>query len=88
MKRRSHTSKRCQRRGATLVLAVLFTVVILGVLALAIDLGHVVLVRTQLQVAADSAAMAAASGMGLPRSEMLAVANEYAGYHTVQGKNI
>ncbi len=76
------------RRGVTLVLAAIFTVVMLGVIAFAIDLGHVVLVRTQLQVAADSAAMAAAASMGLPRNEMLAVANEYAGYHSAQAKSV
>ena len=76
------------RRGATLVLAVIFIVVLLGVIAFSIDLGYVVLVRTQLQVAADSSALASACSMGLPRDEMLAVAQKFAGYHTTQGKSV
>ena len=88
MNGRRRTRGERARRGVTLVLAVIFIVVMLGIIAFAIDLGHVVLVRTQLQVAADSSAMASACSMGLPRDDMLAVAQEFAGYHTTHGKNV
>ncbi len=81
-------SKKQSRRGVTLVLAAMFSVVMLGLIACAVDLGHVVLVRTQLQVAADSSAMAAAASMRLTRKDMLAVARQFAGYHTAQGRSV
>ena len=81
-------SRKPSRRGVTLMLAVVFSVVMLGLLACAVDLGHVVLVRTQLQVAADSSAMAAAASMRLPRKEMLHVARQFAGYHTAQARSV
>jgi len=69
------------RRGGVLVMSAVLMVALIGMVAFAVDLGYVVLVRTQLQVAADSSAMAAAASMGLPRAEMMAVAREYAAYH-------
>jgi hypothetical protein len=59
------------RRGATLVIVALFVVILIGMCAFAIDIGHVTLVRTQLQMAADSAALAGAAAMveGQPKSE-------------------
>ncbi len=83
--------KRCQqrkplpRRGAILILSAVLGVVMLGVVAFAVDLGAIVLARTQLQAAADSSAMAAAASMRLTRTEMNAVAQEYANYHDACG---
>ena len=79
---------RARRRAATLVLAVFLMVLMLGMVAFAIDVGYIALVRTQLQVAADSSAMAAAAAMTLPQSEMVATARQYAGYHQGGGKNV
>ena len=73
------------RRGAVLILAALLLVLVMALLAFAIDLGYIVLVRTQLQSAADSSAMAAAASMALPRGEMENVAKEYAGYNDCGG---
>jgi hypothetical protein len=50
-----------RRWGVTLVMAVLLLAATLMAMAFAVDLGQVLLVRTQLQAAADSAALAAAS---------------------------
>ncbi|MFZ5832806.1 MAG: pilus assembly protein TadG-related protein [Planctomycetota bacterium] len=73
------------RRAAILILTALLLTVFLGIIAFAIDTGYIVLVRTQLQAAADSAAMSAAASTGLPREEMVAIAEQYAGYHQAGG---
>lgn len=48
-----------KRKGAVVVLVVLFLVATLGFLAVSIDLGYVVTARAEMQRAADAAAMAA-----------------------------
>ena len=72
---------RCRRRGATLVLAALLMVLLLGMVAFAVDIGRIVLVRTQLQVAADSAALASASDLAESCTDGVAIAQQYAGAH-------
>jgi hypothetical protein len=52
-----------QRRGAIVVLTGILCVVLLAMVAFAVDLGYLTLVRTELQNAADAAAMAGASGL-------------------------
>lgn len=56
-------TRRPTRRGATLVLVALLIAFIVGMCAFAIDLGYIMLVRTELQNAADSAALAGAGAM-------------------------
>lgn len=82
--------RRCSRsrRAVTLILALLFIVIMLGMIAFAIDMGNIVLVRTELQAAADSSAMAAAAVMNLPREEMVDTADRYAGYHIAASTNV
>lgn len=87
MHRRVHPAEPA-RRGAMLVVAAVLLTVLLGVVAFGLDIGSIVLVRTQLQAAADSAAMAAAASMGLPRDEMVAVAQRHAAYHTAGGRPV
>src|SRR4051794_7298964 len=53
----THTSK---RRGAVLPLVAICTIALMGMLALAIDIGMVAVARSQAQNAADSAALAGA----------------------------
>ncbi len=53
--------KRNDRRAAVLLLATLFLVVMFALLAFAVDIGYISLAQTQLQSAADAAALAAAS---------------------------
>lgn len=55
-----HTAPRRQH-GAILVLTVLLLVILLGFAALALDLGRLYVLRTEMQNAADAAAMAAAA---------------------------
>lgn len=59
-------------------MSALLMVFMLGMLAFAIDIGYIALARSQLQVAADSTALAAAAAINLERAEMEAVARRYA----------
>jgi Flp pilus assembly protein TadG len=61
---RASIQNRPQHRGAILLLTVLLIVVLLGMIAFAVDLGYLMMAKTQLQAAADSAALAAAGTMG------------------------
>lgn len=81
-------ASRKPRRGATLVLMALMMVALLGMLAFATDIGYIMLVRTQLQVAADSAAMAAGSVMGGEKKEIIATARRYAEGNIAGGTNV
>jgi Flp pilus assembly protein TadG len=55
-----HTTKPNDRRGAIVVLAAFFMIVMVAFIAMAVDLGYLQNVRTELQRSADSAAMAGA----------------------------
>lgn len=72
-------SRKSNRRAATHILSVFVLVVLLGMLACALDLGHLMLLRSQLQVAADSAAVAAAKTLGNDLSEIVTAAGGKAG---------
>lgn len=52
---------RSSRRGTIIVLAAVLMVVMLGVIAFAVDIGRIVMVRSELQTVADSAALAGVS---------------------------
>jgi len=63
-------------------------VVILAMVAFAVDVGYLALVRTQLQVAADSAALAAAASMEKASSDPVAVAQSYAAQNRAGGRTV
>ncbi|MEN6408056.1 MAG: pilus assembly protein TadG-related protein [Thermoguttaceae bacterium] len=71
-------TKESTRRGAIAVLAMVFLVVALGMVAFVVDVGYLALTRTRLQAAADSAALAGAATINLPRAEMEAEAKAMA----------
>lgn len=93
MRKRNECSAGRPRRGAVVVLVAILLVVILGMVALALDIGWILMTRTQLQAASDSAALAAGtellSGLGHhparePGQVVLAgnpVAEHYAALH-------
>jgi hypothetical protein len=56
-------TKRYQRRAAVIAWTMISMTTLLGMAALAVDLGHVRVVGSELQNAADAAAMAGASGL-------------------------
>ena len=90
-----HRYCRPRRRGAIVVLAAILMVVLLAMVAFAIDLGYLAVVRTQAQNCADAAALAAAWEMADERrlecdmDEILAAARdtaiEYADLEYVNG---
>ena len=63
--KRTRRQGRHQRRGAVIALVAISLLVLLGCAALAIDGGQLYLARTQLQAAADAAALAGASAIVL-----------------------
>ena len=71
---------RPDERGVTSVFIALLLVVFLGMAALAIDMGQLFVVRSELQTAADSASVAAAYALPDPGT-VEAIAIDYAGYN-------
>jgi Flp pilus assembly protein TadG len=61
---RNSSASRRSLRGTILPVIALIIVVLFGMLAFAVDLGRVVVCRTQIQNAADAAALAGASALG------------------------
>ncbi len=76
------------RRGAVAVLIALLLVFIMGMVAFGVDIGYIVLVRTQLQAAVDSAAMAAVPAMIDDVEGVYDAANLYAGKHWAGGQYV
>ena len=83
-----HSGQKRSRRGTTLAMMALSLVVILGMVAFALDVGYLVLVRTQLQIAADAGALAAAATTNLPHDEMLAEASHFVSRHAAGGESV
>lgn len=77
-----------RRLGATLVLAALLMTLLVGMIAFAMDIGYIVLVRSQLQSAADSAAMAAASVMAGDSKEVVSTARQFAALNMAGGRQV
>jgi Flp pilus assembly protein TadG len=72
---------RNRRRGIIAVLSAALFIVMLAMIAFAVDVGYMGVVRAQLQAAADSAALAAAGASSNSREGMVQVAQAFAGYH-------
>jgi Flp pilus assembly protein TadG len=83
----TNTHKKNRHRGAVLVLAAILMVVVLGIVAFAVDLGYILLAKTQLQVAADAAALAAASSIG-DRDKLIENAQEIGELNHVGGSAV
>jgi hypothetical protein len=82
------SSRNRHRRGVALVFFVVSLLMILGLMAFALDIGHMVLVRTQLQVAADAAVIAASSQLGKEPSDVFASAKRIGEFHLAASKNV
>ena len=78
-------TRRRRRRGAILVLFALLAIVLIGMVALSVDTGYIYVTRREAQVAADSAALAAAAYVPTSTAQATAAAIEYAGYNQVAG---
>jgi len=70
------------------VFAAFLMILMLGMVAFAVDVGYMMVEQTQLQSAADSAAMAAAANMSGIQSNMLSAAQQYGGYYNAGGKAV
>jgi Flp pilus assembly protein TadG len=85
---RSRARSNHRRRGVTAVLIVLLLIVFFAMVAFAIDVGYMALTRTQLQAAADSAALAAASVLAAAPDTCYEVAADYADDHRAGGASV
>lgn len=86
--KRSPLKLKKHNRGAIAVLAAVFCVVMMGLIAFAVDIGYIGMVRTQLQAAADSSALAAAGSSGQSQAEMVQTAQEFADANIATGRHI
>lgn len=83
------SGKRRRERGVVAVTAALGLFVLLGIAALAVDLGMLVAARTQLETAADAAALAAAKELAFgARDHAIRRAEEYAHHNLVLGQPV
>ncbi|MGD0516470.1 MAG: pilus assembly protein TadG-related protein, partial [Thermoguttaceae bacterium] len=85
---RKSIQNRPQHRGAILLLTVLLIVVLLGMIAFAVDLGYLMMAKTQLQAAADSAALAAAGSMGQSQTIASNAAKSYAAQNLIGNQSV
>ena len=84
---------RSRKGGSVIVLTAILSVVLFGMVAFAVDIGYIALVRTELQRTADAAAHAAAYEMTDPSvsSPMQAardMAQKVGGWHTAGGRTV
>jgi Mg-chelatase subunit ChlD len=68
---------RVRRRGAIIVLTAIILVVMVILIALAVDIGYLSTVRTELQCAADAGALAGAAEMTASRGKAIAAARDF-----------
>ncbi|MCS7304319.1 MAG: VWA domain-containing protein [Thermoguttaceae bacterium] len=80
--------KHPQQPGAILVLTAVLMVVLIGMVAFGVDLGYVVLTRTELQAAADAAALAGAGAAAEGKSAATQAVYRFASMHTAAGQSI
>ena len=81
-------SPRRPRRGAVIVLAAVLLVALLCVVAFAVDFGYIVMVKTQLQNAADAGALAGAGSLRDGSAEAKNSAETFAEMHPVANLNV
>lgn len=79
-------ARRANRRGIIVVLAAVLLVVMLAMIAFAVDVGFITVARTELQGAADAAALAGVSKLPLGESEANVVASDYVGRNIATNK--
>ncbi|MEO0529037.1 MAG: pilus assembly protein TadG-related protein [Planctomycetota bacterium] len=79
---------RSDRRGAIIVLSAILMIVMFCMAALAIDMGYMFVVRTQLQAAADAGALAAGNSMHLAPNEIRQKGIDYVTRHEAGGRQI
>jgi Flp pilus assembly protein TadG len=68
-----------KRRGAIIVMAAVFLIMLIAFLAFAIDLGHINVVESELQNAADAGALSGARALSVGREDAILKAKYWAG---------
>ena len=86
--RRSQTSNRSRRKGAIAVLAAIFMVVMLGMVAFSVDVGYIANTQAELQRACDAAALAAAGALVNGNGSATTAAQTYLAMNNVAGRAI
>jgi Flp pilus assembly protein TadG len=84
-RRKASLRKSPRRRGAVVVLAAFLMIVMMGMVAFSVDMGYILLVKTELQTAADSAALAAGAKMSSTRTVLENTAINYGKLHKAGG---
>src|SRR2546430_5154576 len=79
------SSNRNRRKGAVVPLTAILMIFLVGMVAFSVDMGYVVLVRQELQNAADAAAMAGAAKL-LDPSELQGTPNRYQAMANARGE--
>lgn len=77
-----------KRRGVIIPLSAIMMVMIFAMAALAIDMGYMFVVRTQLQAAADAGALAAGNSLHRSPADVIAVGVDYVTRHEAGGRFI
>jgi Mg-chelatase subunit ChlD len=83
-----HRSERRPRRGAVLVWILVAFLGLLGIAAIAIDVGYLFGAHSKLQAVADSASLAGGSGLSVSPMEARARAISWAAKNTVNGEPV
>lgn len=82
------TARPSRRRGAITVLAAFLMVIMLGVVAFAIDLGYIATIQTELRRAADAGALAGANALVDGPAAAEQSVYDYVGYNSVGGRSL
>ena len=85
-RRRTQSGKKAQRKGAIIVLAAIFMVVMLGMVAFSVDVGYIAKCDAELHRASDAAALAAASQLVNGNSAAITAAQNYLALNPVAGR--
>ncbi|MCH7725954.1 MAG: hypothetical protein IH991_05660 [Planctomycetes bacterium] len=88
MNRLRRIGKRTDRRGNIVPLAAVFLVVTIAFLAFSIDFGYIVVSESELQNAADSAAMSAARSLSDGREATITAAKTWAAKNIAAGEGV
>ncbi len=86
--RRSLSARHPRRKGAIVVLACIFMVAMLGMVAFSVDVGHVAKTKAELQRTCDAAALAAAKSLVDGNSAAQAAAENYLSLNKVAGRTL
>jgi len=87
-RKRTHKSNRRSRRGAVVVLMAVLLTVLLGMIAFAVDVGYMLTARTELQCAADAAALAGVGAMRNADEDVQTVVHQYINANLPAGRAI